>query len=73
MKDQVWSMTLRNMRAVYTGEVENASDVYSGRYQLVILSPEMLLSEETWRDVMQNPAFHNHLIAFVVDEAHYCS
>ena len=70
MKDQVWSMTLRNVHAVYAGEVENASDVCSGSYQLAFLSPEMPLSDETWRDVMQNPAFYNHLIAFVVDEAH---
>ena len=52
MKDQVRSMALRNMHAVYAGEVENTSDVCSGRYQLVFLSPEMLLSAETWRDVM---------------------
>ena len=51
----------------YAGKVENPIDV---KYKLLFMSPEMLLGDETWRGVVQNPAFHNHLVAFIVDEAH---
>ena len=48
----------------YAGKVENPIDL---KHKLLFMSPEMLLGDEIWRGVVQNPAFHNHLI---VDEAH---
>ena len=47
--------------------MENPIDV---KHKLLFMSPEMLLGDETWRGVVQNPAFYNHLVAFIVDEAH---
>ena len=54
----------------YAGDVENLSDVCTGKQQLLFMSPEMLLRDETRRDIVQNPEVHNHLVAFIVDEAH---
>ena len=41
------------------------ADVCDGVYQLVFLSPEALLSNETWRDMVPSP---ENLAAVVIDE-----
>ena len=38
-----------------------------GRYQLVLFTPEMLLSQRRWRKMQ---VYSNQLRVFVVDEAH---
>ena len=72
MKDQVRQMKERDVRAVYVGDVNEKaeSDVFNGRYQLVYLSPEALLTEDRWRDMLQSDVYKQNLVAFVVDEAH---
>jgi len=57
------------MRAVYVGDVdsETENEVCSGKYQLVYLSAEALLTNVTWRDMLQN---QQNLVALVIDEAH---
>ena len=48
MKDQVRAMVERNVSAVYVGEAElSVDEVYEGKYQLVFISPEALLTNET--------------------------
>ena len=37
-------------------------------YQLVFLSPEALLSNETWRDTVPSPVYQENLVAVVIDE-----
>ena len=39
-----------------------------GVYQLVFLSPEALLSNETWRDTVPSPVYQENLVAVVIDE-----
>ena len=72
MKDQVRQMTERNMRAVYVGDVDSEieNEVCDGKYQLVYLSPEALLTNVTWRDMLQSPVYQQNLVALVIDEAH---
>jgi superfamily II DNA helicase RecQ len=72
MKDQVKQMTERNMRTIYVGDVdsETENEVCDGKYQLVYLSPEALLTNMTWRDMLQSPVYQQNLVALVVDEAH---
>ena len=36
-------------------------------YQLVFLSPEALLSNETWRDMVPNPVYQENLVAVAID------
>jgi len=69
MKDQVRQMTERNMRAVYVGDVdsETENEVCSGKYQLVYLSPEALLTNMMWRDNLQSPVYQQNLVALVID------
>jgi len=33
-------------------------------------APELLLTDKTWRDMLQSPVHKEHLIGFIVDEAH---
>ena len=42
----------------------------AGKYEVVFISPELLLTEETWRDMLQSPIYKQHLVEFIIDEAH---
>ena len=39
-----------------------------GVYQLVFLSPEALLSNETWRDMVPSSVYQENFVAVVIDE-----
>ena len=34
------------------------------------MSPEAVLTNPEWRDMLQSPVYQENLVAFVVDEAH---
>jgi len=75
MEDQIRAMANRNVTAVHIGDSakldeEEIRKVYEGEYQLVFISPESLLTDSTWRDMLQTPVYQERLIAFIVDEAH---
>ena len=72
MKDQVRSMTERGLKAVFVGDCseEMVGNVCMGGYQLVYLSPEALLTDQRWRDMLLSPVYAGNLVALVVDEAH---
>ncbi len=74
MKDQVASLKKKGLSAVYVGEAMNSSDkmaqVAEGKYQVIYISPELLLTEDTWRDMLLSPLYKEHLVGLIVDEAH---
>lgn len=74
MKDQVRAMTERKVCAVYAGNIEEGSSdskkVLLGEYQLIFISPEALLKDDRWRDLLLSPIYYKNLVALVVDEAH---
>lgn len=45
-------------------------DVMNGKYQLVLISPELLMTNLTWREMMRTNVYQENLVAFIVDEAH---
>ncbi len=45
-------------------------DVHEGLYQVLFFSPESLLTNETWRDMIQCQTYKQNLVGFIVDEAH---
>ena len=50
---------------------ESENEVCGGKYlELVYPSPEALLTNMTWRDMLQSPVYQQNLVALVVDEAH---
>ncbi len=65
-------MVKRNITAIYAAEADEQAviDINLGRYQLFFMSPEMLLRDENWRDMLVCPIYQENLVAFVVDEAH---
>ena len=73
--DQVRQMRERERRgisAVYVGVVDegDAEEVCRGRYQLVSFSPEALLTDEVWHDMLLSIVPLENLVEFVLDEAH---
>ena len=72
MKDQVRQMMERGTSTVYVGEADSATktEVCEGKFQLMYLSPEALLTNPTWQDMLQSPVYQGNLVTFVVDEAH---
>ena len=44
--------------------------LYRGEYQLVFVSPEMILCDERWDDILSSSEYQEHLVGLVVDEVH---
>ena len=72
MQDQVRAMIERNVTAVYIGGADDMleAEICAGNYQLVYCSPESLLTDNRWRDMLQSPIYCERLVGLVVDEAH---
>ena len=72
MKDQVRSMTERNVSALYAGDLDDKAKeaVSLGQYQLIFISPELLLSSDFWHDILRSPLYQECLVGLIVDEAH---
>ena len=73
MKDQVRAMEIRGVKAVYVGDCEDdkdVADVCEGKFQIVYINPESLLTDVRWRDMLLCPVYQDNLVGLVVDEAH---
>ena len=72
---QVSSLSSRGLSAAYViGETENdksqLTEILNGKFQIIFISPELLLTNLTWREMIRTRTYMNNLVAFVVDEAH---
>ena len=71
---QVTSLTSKGLSTVFvSGDLfdEVVKDaILNGLYQLVLISPELLMVNLTWREKMRSDVYQRNLVAFVVDEAH---
>ena len=73
MKDQVTAYSARGLKVgCITGESssDEKSEVVNGNFQLLLFSPETLLSGHRWRELLQVEPYKSNVVAFVVDEAH---
>ena len=73
MKDQVASMSSKGLAigcVTQESSDEDKAKVRSGEFQLVLFSPEALLSVRRWRELIQGHLYSSRIVAFVVDEAH---
>ena len=72
MQDQVRAMRERGATVVYAGMVEDELErsICSGDFQLVFLSPESLIMDGRWRDMLLSSVYQEILVGLVVDEAH---
>ena len=73
MKDQVASLSARGLAVgciTQESSEEERAKVKNGQYQLVLFSPEALLSFRRWRELLQGEGYSSRIVAFIVDEAH---
>ena len=63
MKDQVWQYKLMIL-------TKTIKDIKKGYYEILLISPESLLTSKDWRDILQSPVYKEQLVGVVVDEAH---
>ena len=74
MMEQRDKFCTRGISAEFVGELQqdisSMKGVESGRYQLVYISPEALIRNPQWRDMLLSRPYKENLVAFVVDEAH---
>ena len=72
----VSTFTKKGLSSVFVNTVSVQDDpdlnrkLNEGMYQLVYIGPEMLFGQQIYRDMLMNPVYQKHLVAFVVDEAH---
>ena len=50
-------------------DIDSMQGVKEGKYQLVYISPESLLSNPQWHNILLSPVYPHHLLWIVVDEA----
>ena len=64
----------RGMLAEFVGEAQcdpqALESVHDGKVQLLFISPESLLSNPQWRDMLRTATYRDNLTGFIVDEAH---
>ena len=76
MKDQVSALNDKGLSAVYvSGDTSECNEkiieeLHEGNFQVVFFSPESLLTDETWRDMVLSKLYKESVVGFVVDEAH---
>ena len=71
---QVSSFTAKGVSAAaMTGDQDDEkvkSGITTCTFKLVYFTPEMLLLNRTWRELLTTPFYHERLRAVVIDEAH---
>ena len=74
MMEQRTKFTMLGLKCEFVGELqqdlESMSDVQNGLVQLLFISPESLLSNPQWREMLRIPVYQERVVALVVDEAH---
>lgn len=53
-----------------THQSDSLDSIRDGKAQLVYTSPESLLTNLHWREMLRSKLYQDNLVAFVVDEAH---
>ncbi|KAE9390705.1 P-loop containing nucleoside triphosphate hydrolase protein [Gymnopus androsaceus JB14] len=52
---------------------KNMAEICTGKYQVVVISPEMLLTKRFTRNVIKNRSLARRVLSIVIDEAHVIS
>ena len=74
IEDQVSSCISRGINAVAVTKQESRTHLVKaaikGDFQIVYISPEMLIATTKWRNALQNEVYQSRLRAVIIDEAH---
>ena len=74
MMDQRQKFSRYGLATEFVGEAQQ--DLYAiarvkeGKIQLLYISPESLLTNHQWREMLRSDVYQENLVALVVDEAH---
>ena len=74
MMEQRSKFAVKGIRAEYVGQLQQdilaLAAIKNRDFQLLYVSPECILSNPQWRDMLLLPVYQENLVALVVDEAH---
>ena len=74
MMDQRDKFTKLGISAEFIAEewsdVETVKGVKEGKHQLVFISPESMLANDQWREVLLSDVYQSKLVCVAIDEAH---
>ena len=73
MMEQRTKFSVRGISTEYISfqqDIETMDRVRKGMVQLLYVSPESILSNPQWRDMLLLPVYQKNIVALVVDEAH---
>ena len=73
MEDQVVSYNAKGIKAAFVdseSDTDKKASVSDGAYQLVLFSPEGVISNRIWRHMLREQPYASRLVALVIDEAH---
>ena len=74
MMEQKSKFTPRGLMVDFVGEMQHdlksIENVQCGRVQLLYISPESILRNPQWRDMLLTDVYQENLVAIAVDEAH---
>ena len=74
MMEQSAKYSVQEITSAFVGELQDDLDtlknVKTGNVQLLYISPESLLRNPQWRDMLLCSVYQDNLVAFVVAEAH---
>lgn len=71
MKEQVEKLNKFGLSATYIGKnSEEIERIETGQYEFVFGSPERLVGESRWREMLKSSEYRRRLQLLVVDEAH---
>ena len=59
-----------NHMAEYIGELHEPTILANVKEELLFVSPESLMGNSLWREVLSSKLYKQSLVAFAVDEAH---
>lgn len=74
IKEQVQALNSKGLQSVNMGEVRDdcslQQKIYEGQFQILFFSPECLLRNSKWRDMLLTSWYQENMVGFIVDEAH---
>ena len=72
MKEQVSELGSKQICAVYVlSNIDDSveSEILDGKFGIVYISPELLLRQTKWREMLRSDVYKENLVGFIVDEA----
>ena len=73
IKDQVKGLQRRGVKASFIGagqEEANFKEIVNGEMNIVYSSPEAMLANDHWREMICSQVYQKNVVAVAVDEAH---